>query len=504
MSQPGHPGYPAYLEPVSGNEPTEGIRCPIHGFIYYSKHERNVIDHWTFQRLRHIKQLALNHYVYPGAVHTRFEHSLGVMELATRAFDGIARRHPTVLQAHFEQIPLFERDTMARVRQFVRLFALLHDVGHTAFSHAGERYVTGGRHEAISGEVVSSPDLLGSLLDETYFEGLAEHLRKLIVEEKDIHPNMRLIKRLISGQMDFDRTDYLLRDSYHVGVEYGRFDVERLIDSLTVVEDPIYGLDIALKRGGIHMFEALILARYQMNTQVYYHRIRRLFDIYLRRFLDMWALGQDAANPAERRYQPDALRKFLMYDDHDLMAEIKRAAHGYERAPAEERQAADDWFAGLAPELRENVHAWYERPPEELTATEPQRTVLMGKWASRIHNRRLHHMVWESSDHADERLKRHYDQVLDYIGQRFPDLEVLPDDSPGSIHKIYVRLYGEGSEAFYVVDSQGVRRSITEESPIIDRMPTRFRILRIFVDAPDKARLQGAVDEIREFSMRLS
>jgi HD superfamily phosphohydrolase len=80
-----------------GEDPTERIRCPVHGFIRYSKRERQIIDHWTFQRLRNVRQLALCYYVYPGAMHSRFEHSLGVMEMTSRAFDTLALKYPDLL-----------------------------------------------------------------------------------------------------------------------------------------------------------------------------------------------------------------------------------------------------------------------------------------------------------------------------------------------------------------------------------------------------------------------
>ena len=90
--------------------PTEKVRCPVHGFIHYSPNERRIIDHPEFQRLRHIRQLAMTYLVYPGAMHSRFEHSLGVMELATQAFDRLCVRHKDVLAGEFGKIPEFRCD----------------------------------------------------------------------------------------------------------------------------------------------------------------------------------------------------------------------------------------------------------------------------------------------------------------------------------------------------------------------------------------------------------
>src|SRR5436853_1637780 len=100
-----------------GDEPTERIRCPVHGFIRYSKKERQIIDHWVFQRLRNIRQLALCYYVYPGAMHSRFEHSLGVMEMASRSFDTLALKYETLLLEELRQIPELQQDTLRKGRQ---------------------------------------------------------------------------------------------------------------------------------------------------------------------------------------------------------------------------------------------------------------------------------------------------------------------------------------------------------------------------------------------------
>jgi HD superfamily phosphohydrolase len=116
------------------NEIVCEIRCPIHGFIGLNAWERALVDTPVFQRLRRIRQLAWTDYVYPGAMHTRFEHSLGVMHVATLLFDSIVRNSRQILTAAYD----YDEHGLAKARQKIRLAALLHDVGHPPFSHASE------------------------------------------------------------------------------------------------------------------------------------------------------------------------------------------------------------------------------------------------------------------------------------------------------------------------------------------------------------------------------
>lgn len=258
------------------DKPTQRIRCPVHGFIRYSVNERKIIDHPVFQRLRHIRQLAMTYLVYPGAMHSRFEHSLGVMELATQAFDLLTLRHEERLESELKEVPELSEDTLKKARQIIRLMAMLHDVGHPAFSHAAESTIPGGGHEGLSIHIMAN--LLGAEIDQVFFEGASALLVRLMEKSQEL----TFLREFVASQMDMDRTDYLHRDSLHCGVDYGVFDSGRLIESLTVIENPDSGrLQLAIQRGGEHTFEALILARYQMNTQVYLHRIRRIYDYYL-------------------------------------------------------------------------------------------------------------------------------------------------------------------------------------------------------------------------------
>jgi len=266
------------------DEPTQRIRCPIHGFLHYSENERRIIDHPIFRRLRYIRQLALTEFVYPGATHTRFEHSLGVMEIATRAFDSLIAKKGGLIEGNLKELQGFENRPLAKTHQIVRLSALLHDTGHAAFSHAAEKVVhADSGHESLTVKIIQEEDLLGSLLTDLYGEELAKWTPQLIKPGKDFPSQLQFLRDLVSGEMDGDRADYLLRDSYHCGVDYERFDYRRMIECLDVIEEQ-GALSIALDREGIHTYEALVLARYQMNLQVYMHRLRRIYDHYFERY----------------------------------------------------------------------------------------------------------------------------------------------------------------------------------------------------------------------------
>ncbi len=226
------------------------VRDPIHGFVKFSPWERDIIDHPVFQRLRRIRQLALTEMVYPGACHTRFEHSLGVMQVATMMFDQLRPQ----LEASSESEPRFTRDELDRARVVVRLAALLHDVGHCPFSHAGEEVMptdpaTGKkyRHEAYSTALIRR--FLPGVIDHHPANTLrvsADQVCTFLQNDDSLPVQLLFWRPLITGQMDADRADYLLRDSHHAGVAYGQYDIHRLVPGRKLF---LGGLEIPFAKG---------------------------------------------------------------------------------------------------------------------------------------------------------------------------------------------------------------------------------------------------------------
>lgn len=276
------------------------IRDPIHGFIYVDTDERCVLDSKPVQRLRHIHQLAMTYLVYPGATHRRFEHSLGVMELAGRVYDIITadqNLHPEVRE-RFPEL----KDPMRHGywRRVVRLAGLCHDIGHLPFSHAAEKELLPDdwNHERLTALVING-DEISTICGKMEPPPKPEDVAKLAVGKKQL-PDQRfsdweaILSEIIVGDaFGVDRMDYLLRDSHHAGVAYGKFDQFRLIDTLRILPMPVPDggsaePQLGVEHGGLHSAEALALARYFMFSQVYFHPIRRIYDIHLKDFLREW------------------------------------------------------------------------------------------------------------------------------------------------------------------------------------------------------------------------
>jgi uncharacterized protein len=304
------------------------IRCPIHGFITLNSWEKEIISQPAFQRLRRIRQLAWTDQVYPGAMHTRFEHSLGVMHTATLLYSAIRSASSDVLQEELG----YKEEGLNRDLQLVRLAALLHDVGHAPFSHAsedlfperekGKRY----KHENYSAAIVRTElrsAIEDHVLNVTNYGFTAEDIAALL--EGSTGAKQRLFWRdLIDGQMDADRMDYLLRDSFHAGVQYGKYDINRLVNTVRAIpgtrgRSPRLGIS----EGGWHAAEGLVLARYFMFTQVYFHKTRVAYDVHLKGALQELLPNRQFPSPIGEH-----LKEFLKWDDWKVLGHLSNGEGG--------------------------------------------------------------------------------------------------------------------------------------------------------------------------------
>jgi uncharacterized protein len=302
------------------------FRDPIHQFIRLDSDERRVIDSQPFQRLRHIHQLALTYLIYPGATHRRFEHSLGVMELAARVYDSVTQPHK-LHEAARHLVPDKGSEEDGYWRRALRVAALCHDMGHLPFSHAAENELLPDHwdHEALTGTIIRSKQM------EDLWNSMTPPLRsadiiKIAIGPKRL-PNVEfseweeiLSEMIVGDAFGVDRMDYLLRDSYHLGVTYGLYDRHRLIDTLRILPRKDRGsgeLSLGTEAGGLESSVALMLARYFMFKQVYFHPVRRIYDIHLKEFLKDW-LGRGVFSTEVRNH--------LRITDNDVLVGIAKAA----------------------------------------------------------------------------------------------------------------------------------------------------------------------------------
>jgi HD superfamily phosphohydrolase len=306
---------------------TYEIRCPIHGFISLNSWEKDIISQPAFQRLRRIRQLAWTDQLYPGAMHTRFEHSLGVMQTASLLYQAIVGRSSFVLKEDLGYTDVgLDRD-----HQLIRLAALLHDVGHSPFSHASEGLFPAQpngkkfKHEQYSAAIVRTElrDVIENHPLNANYGFKAEDVAALL-EGNTLAKQRVFWRELIDDQMDADRMDYLLRDSYHAGVQYGRFDLDRIKNTIVAIP----GVDgsaprLGVTNGGWHAAEALVLARYFMFTQVYFHKTRVAYDIHLREALKEILPGGKFPSPVG-----DELKKFLAWDDWRVLGALAKGEGG--------------------------------------------------------------------------------------------------------------------------------------------------------------------------------
>ena len=237
--------------------PEKIVRDPVHDVIAF-RTERpvddllfNLINAAEFQRLRRIRQLGLTSLAYPGADHSRYSHSLGVMETARRMLHQLELERPI---DEYEQA-------------VCQAAALLHDVGHGPFSHVFER-VTGVAHEEFTCRVILDPgaEIFRML---TSFRRLMPHDVVNILRHE---PRRTFISDIISSQLDADRFDYLLRDNLMTGSQYGDYDLTWLLHALTVDRQ---GDRLAVHARGASAVEAFLQARYHMYRNVYFHKVTR-------------------------------------------------------------------------------------------------------------------------------------------------------------------------------------------------------------------------------------
>ena len=294
------------------------IRDPLWNTIHLDATAVRIVDTAEFQRLRYIRQLGLAHLVYPGASHTRFDHALGVYHLTVTALRLLRERAATPPEA-------FEAE------ELIPYAALLHDIGHYAYSHALEELESEhvpAHHEEVSQRFFASPALRDALAP----LGLTapDRIHELIRGQGEIP-----LRGLVSGSLDLDKMEYLRRDARFCGVPYGEVDVDRLLQGLALVADPESGAwEVGVHEKAVAALESLMFAKYQMFRNVYWHHAVRAATALYKRIVEEAVRGG--------LLDPDEL---VGPTDEELLYEVSRRAQE-DDGPIAERLATR-WIPAL-------------------------------------------------------------------------------------------------------------------------------------------------------------
>ena len=323
------------------------IRDPLHNNIRLDPLARELIETPAFQRLRYVRQLGLAFLVYPGATHTRFEHALGTYHLARRSLALLGEERGLEAVANDEPA-------------IVAAAALLHDLGHYPFSHALEE-IGAMHHEEVARALIAGGEI-GEILTRTLGNDAPARIIALVRGE-----SRSPLQRLISGSLDLDKLDYLRRDALMCGVSYGDIDVDRLLNSLVLVDDPeSRGLTVGIAEKGLSALESLLFAKYQMYRNVYWHHaIRSATAMYKRLVAEALDAG---ALPADRlaAFTDEGLLHVLETANLPMLAAL-RGRKLYKRA-----------FECPAAELSADVAEWIADDPVLTAAAENALAIELG------------------------------------------------------------------------------------------------------------------------------
>jgi len=271
------------------------IKDPVHGYVYVTEAEKEIIDSYPVQRLHRLRQLAGAEFVYPGANHTRFEHSIGVTYLA-----GCLSENPNLSQ-------YLSEDEV----QTIRIAALLHDVGHGPFSHVFEHLLVkflNKTHEDMTTWIIQKSELSDIIKGLGYDPNV---IGKLAVGA--LHkPGKAFIDQIIRSSVDVDKLDFVVRDTYHTGAEYGYVDVFRLIHMLDILDE-----NLAVDLGALSALESFMLARLESFKSIYFHRVGRAAQI-------MIATAMEQAKDELGLVDFKSPEEYLTLNDYTVWAMLKK------------------------------------------------------------------------------------------------------------------------------------------------------------------------------------
>lgn len=397
------------------------ITDPIHRYIRFSQAEKDVIDSQAFQRLRRIRQLAGAHLVYPSAQHSRFEHSLGAMHVAGLAAESL------LAKGYIDNAETVEE---------LRLAALLHDIGHGPFSHLFEEVLevrSSISHEEMGRRIIIKSEVADVLARNGHS---ADHIARLSFGQSKVH----FLNEIISGGLSADIMDYLPRDSYFTGAEYGKIDYYRLVSSFVVANGRL-----AIDRSALNSLESMLISRYEMFKAVYFHKTVRSAEVMLLQSMIM--------ADSQLHLTDTSLENYLSLTD----------------------EATLDRLCALAPGVA-------------------------SKLAQDYRDRRLLKCVYEKLLLKRERHKRMDRKTLSALEVEIAQAAgvdrsyVFADASRASS----MPLTPSKSEMFSVLvtDRKGVREVPVSEIPLVDSISGFFDMLRIYTTAESRHKVERAVKKV--------
>jgi HD superfamily phosphohydrolase len=342
------------------------IRDPVWNNVRVDELAMRLIDTRAFQRLRYVRQLGWVYLVYPGATHTRFEHALGTYHLARRALALLEERGDIAAELSGEC-------------QLLRVAAVLHDIGHYPYSHALEE-IGALHHEEVARSLVTEGEIADALAG-ALGAAAPGRVMQLIGGESDSP-----LQGLISGSFDLDKLDYLRRDAFMCGVSYGEIDVDRLLQSLLLLEEPTTGrTTVGLSEKGLSALESLLFAKYQMYRNVYWHHaVRGATAMYKRLVADAINAGSLDA-PELAAFTDEGLLHRVAEQRPSALLDALRARRLYKRAfecPAADLPAdSGEWIAddrALTVAVEDALAREVGLDPGELLIDYPAKTQMLG------------------------------------------------------------------------------------------------------------------------------
>jgi len=413
------------------------INDPIHGFIGLTNVETKVINSGPYQRLRRIKQLSGGHFVYPTAEHTRFGHCIGAMYLAgmigKRLLGGLGLGNDAL--------------------QEVRLAGLLHDAGHGPFSHVFEEALIekrGWNHEDVTEWIIRESEL-GDLLEDS---GVSKDRIANLVRGRRKRKTDSVVSSIVAGQVDADKMDYLIRDSFYCGVNYGLVDIHRLINSLEASDDLVLEFDLTA-RGAL---ESFLVARYEMFLNVYYHKTVRSVEIMLVKMMN-------AANSVLNLTGFSTPEEFLVLDDMSLISQIRRID------PTESEDAKE--AVTMVRMLDERN--LYKSAFEKVLHTED-------RFVSKILTKRK---VRES---IEEEIAETAGVSPDDVIVDVPTLPSVPYN-PHQLNPMEIKI-------FEIIDGKKVQHNLSEYSNIAEMMKVYLDVIRVYTFDEHRQKVGRAAREI--------